>query len=156
MDFEEVYNRFFKDVYLFIFAMSKNPDVAEEITQETFFKALKEIKHFKGSCSVKSWLCQIAKNLYLDHQKRKTILPLDDIPETLSDTDIEQTFLQKNEALSIYKILHYLGEPYKEVFTLRILGDLSFKEIGDIFGKNESWARVTFHRAKLKIRENIK
>lgn len=156
MEFEELYNRFFKDVYLFIFAMSKNPDVAEEITQETFFKALKEIKHFKGNCSVKSWLCQIAKNLYLDQQKRKPVLPFESIPETSSETNIEQAFIQKSKTLSIYKVLHYLDEPYKEVFTLRILGDLSFKEISEIFGKNESWARVTFHRAKLKIRENIK
>lgn len=155
MDFEEIYNRFFKDVYLFVFAMSRNPDVAEEITQETFFRALKEIRHFKGNCSVKSWLCQIAKNLYLDHQKKKPILPLETVPESPSDTDIEQSILQKDEALSIYKVLHYLDEPYKEVFTLRVLGNLSFKEIGEIFSKNESWARVTFHRAKLKIRENI-
>ena len=153
MDFEEIYNRFFKDVYLFILAMSKNPDVAEEITQETFFKAMKEIKHFKGNCSVKSWLCQIAKNLYLDQLKKKPSLPLENVKETAAELDIVQNLVQKSEALSIYEILHYLDEPYKEVFTLRVLGDLSFREIGEIFDKNESWARVTFHRARLKIRE---
>lgn len=155
IDFEELYQRFFKDVYLFVLAMSKDPHIAEEITQETFFKALKEIKHFKGNCSVKSWLCQIAKNLYISHTRKKKHVHSDALNEMPDHSDVEVSCIRKDEALSIYKVLHCLSEPYKEVFTLRVLGDLSFKEIAEIFGKQESWARVTYHRAKLKIKEMI-
>lgn len=153
MDFGELYEKYFKDVYLYVLAISRNPGVAEEITQAAFFKALKEIKSFKGNCSVKSWLCQIAKNLYVDQTRKKKLYPLDAVKEAAAFTDIEKSMVDKSDAISIYRILHYLDEPYKEVFTLRVLGELSFKEIADIFGKNESWARVTYHRARLKIRE---
>lgn len=153
MNFGDTYERYFKDVYLYMLAVSKNEDIAEEITQETFFKALKEIKNFKGNCSVKSWLCQIAKNLYVDQTRKKKAVPLNEVKEAAAFTDIEKSMIDKNYAISIYKILHCLEEPYKEVFTLRVLGELSFKEIADIFCKNESWARVTYHRARLKIRE---
>lgn len=152
MEFGELYEKYFKDVYLFILTISKNSDVAEEITQATFFKALKEIKNFKGNCSVKSWLCQIAKNLYVDQTRKRKLYPLDEVKEAAAFTDIEENMIDKSNAISIYKILHCLEEPYKEVFTLRVLGELSFKEIADIFSKNESWARVTYHRARLKIR----
>lgn len=155
LDFEEIYQRFFKDVYLFVLAMSKDPNIAEEITQETFFKALKEIKHFRGNCSVKSWLCQIAKNLYISYTRKKKSVHSDLLEEMPGESDVESICIQKGEALSIYKLLHCLDDPYKEVFTLRVLGDLSFKEIAEIFDKQESWARVTYHRARLKIRELI-
>ena len=155
LDFEEIYQRFFKDVYLFVLAMSKDPNIAEEITQETFFKALKEIKHFRGSCSVKSWLCQIAKNLYISYTRKKKSVHSDLLEEMPGESDVESICIQKDEALSIYKLLHCLDDPYKEVFTLRVLGDLSFKEIAEIFDKQENWARVTYHRARLKIRELI-
>lgn len=154
-DIEELYNRFFKDVYLFVLAMSKDPHIAEEITQETFFKALKEIKHFHGNCSVKSWLCQIAKNLYISYTRKKKAVHSDALEQIADDLDVEDFCIQKDEALSIYKVLHCLNEPYKEVFVLRVLGDLSFKEIGEIFERQEIWARVTYHRAKTKIREHI-
>lgn len=156
MEFGDIYEKYFKDVYLFMLATTKNADVAEEITQAAFFKALKEIKNFKGSCSVKSWLCQIAKNLYVDQTRKKQLYPLDEVKEAAAFTDIEESMIEKSDAISIYKILHFLEEPYKEVFTLRVLGELSFKEIAEIFGKNESWARVTYHRARIKIRELMK
>ena len=155
VNFEELYDRFFRDVYLFILAMSKDPHIAEEITQETFFKALKEYRHFRGSCSVKSWLCQIAKNLYISYTRKKKSVHSDLLEEMPGESDVESICIQKDEALSIYKLLHCLDDPYKEVFTLRVLGDLSFKEIAEIFDKQENWARVTYHRARLKIRELI-
>lgn len=160
-DFEELYQRFFKDVYLFVLSMSRDPHTAEEITQETFFRALKEMRHFKGNCSVTSWLCQIARNLYLDQlRKSRRLLPESDVEESLSSRqspspDMAETCIKKEDALSIYRILHCLDEPYKEVFTLRALGELSFREIGDIFGKQESWARVTYHRARMKILKEL-
>lgn len=155
MDFEEIYRKYFKDVYLFMLAMSRNPDIAEEITQETFFKALKGIHHFKGNCSPKSWLCQIAKNQYISHMRKKKTVSTEELVLSSNEDNPETALLQKDTALSILKVLHFLDEPYKEVFTLRTLGDLSYKEIGEIFGCQESWARVTYHRAKLKIREHM-
>ena len=161
IDFEELYDRFFRDVYLFVLSMSRDPHTAEEITQETFFRALKEMRHFKGNCSVTSWLCQIARNLYLDQlRKSRRLLPESDVEESLSSRqspspDMAESWIKKEDALSIYRILHCLDEPYKEVFTLRALGELSFREIGDIFGKQESWARVTYHRARMKILKEL-
>lgn len=156
--FEDMYQRFFKDVYLFVFSISKDRQIAEDITQETFFKALKEIKNFRGDCSVKSWLCQIAKNLYISQMRKKSMISLEDmdaVPNQISATSIEQEYIQKEDKLSVYKVLHFLDEPYKEIFLLRTLGDLSFKEIADVFHKTESWARVTYHRARLKIQEAL-
>jgi len=156
--FEDMYQRFFKDVYLFVFSISKDRQIAEDITLETFFKALKEIKNFRGDCSVKSWLCQIAKNLYISQTRKKSMISLEDmdaVPNQISATSIEQEYIQKEDKLSVYKVLHFLDEPYKEIFLLRTLGDLSFKEIADVFHKTESWARVTYHRARLKIQEAL-
>lgn len=162
VDFEEIYEQYFKDVYLFVLAMSQDAGVAEEMTQETFFKAFKNIHKFRKTCSVKTWLCQIAKNTYFTYlKKQKTLLPdlgsIDEGSMAEGHTDsAELIYLRKDEALSLYKVLHYLEEPYKEVFTLRTLGELSFKEIGEIFDRKEGWARVTYHRAKLKIQEFIR
>ena len=159
MDFEEMYRLYFKDVYLFILAMSKSPDIAEEITQETFFKVLKNINKYRGECSVKTWLFQIAKNTYLSHIKKTKHQETEDKisdSESSSQHSMESMCISKDEALSIYKVLHYLEEPYKEVFTLRTLGELSFREIGEILEKSENWARTTFYRAKLKLREELK
>ena len=158
MDFEEIYITYFRDIYLFILAMSKDAQIAEEITQETFFKVLKEVDNFKGTCSVKSWLCQIARNLYIDDFRRRK--KFQEAREKLSDGSregegTETAVVRREEVISIYKALHCLDEPYKEVFSLRMLGELTYKEIGDIFDKSESWARVTYHRAKLKIRDYI-
>lgn len=159
MDFEEIYTLYFRDVYLFILAMSKNAELAEELTQETFFKALKGIDRFEHASSVKTWLCQIGKNTYLSYlKKQKHLAGGDDAAAALPEDAVspEAIFLRKDEALSIYKVLHYLEEPYKEVFTLRTLGDLSFREIGEIFERKEGWARVAYHRAKMKIQKLIK
>lgn len=156
MDFGDIYEKYFRDVYLFILTISKSADIAEEITQATFFKALKEYKNFKGDRYMKSWLCQIAKNLYVDQVRKKKIYSLEEVKEAAAFTDIEESMIDKNDAISIYKILHCLEEPYKEVFTLRVLGELSFKEIADIFNKNDSWARVTYYRARVKIQELMK
>ena len=158
INFEDMYQRFFKDVYLFVFSISKDRQIAEDITQETFFKALKEIKHFRGDCSVKSWLCQIAKNLYISQMRKKSTISIEDmdvVPNQVSGTNIEREYIQKENTLSVYKVLHLLDEPYKEIFLLRTLGELSFKEIADVFHKTESWARVTYHRARLKIQESL-
>ena len=151
-DFGEIYNLYMKDVYKYILALSRNPDVAEEITQETFFKALKNIDRFNGECKISVWLCQIAKNTYYSYcaKEKRRLEHTGDFEQTFS---IEEDFIRKDIALELYKKLHALPEPYKEVFSLRVFGELSYSDIAEIFGKSESWARVTYYRAKLKMEE---
>ena len=152
MDFEEVYKRYVKDVFAFSFSLCRNRAAAEDITSETFLKAMKSSSTFEGKCSVKVWLCQIAKNTYYDYlRKQSKFTELSD--EMPNQSDFELELLNKADALKVHKLLHKLAEPYKEVFSLRTFSELSFAEIGEIFGKSESWARVTFHRAKIKLKE---
>lgn len=152
--FEEVYTNFFSYVYQYALSLCGNEALAEEVTQETFFKALKNIKKFRGECKLNVWLCQIAKNTYFSMcQRNKKSVPLE--MDLESGQDIEEVFISQESALEVHRILHGLEEPYKEVFSLRVLGQLSFQQIAELFGKSESWARVTFYRAKIKIREKL-
>lgn len=150
-DFENIYNQYFKDVYRFVLSMCRDRAIAEEITQETFFKALGSINQFKGNCKISVWLCQIAKNTYFSYaEKQKRFVAYE--PNTESSIhSIDDLILSKEQTFRVHKVLHGLEEPYKEVFTLRVFGELSFAQISEIFGKTESWSRVTFHRAKRKI-----
>lgn len=152
-DFQEVYDLYFKDVYKYALSLCRDEQTAEEVTQETFFKALKHIDSFKGQCRLYVWLCQIAKNTYFTYA-RKTArhTPEHDAP---SGESPEDKLLEKESAFEIHRILHGLSEPYKEVFSLRVFGELSFAQIGILFGKTESWARVAYHRARLKIKEEM-
>ena len=157
VDFEKVYSEYYDTVFHYILSLCKDKYMAEDITQEAFFKALKKIDSFKGECKLSVWLCQIAKNtLYSEIKKRNrevTDVSLDTVP--YYDT-VYQGLLNKEDSLEIHRILHNLKEPYKEVFWMRTFGELSFEEIAHIYGKTESWARVTYHRAKMKIREEIR
>ena len=150
---EELYNEYFHDVYLFVRSLSSDESLAEEITQETFFKAMKSAESFRGECDVRVWLCQIAKNLLYTHNKRASRSTGGEVPETVPDTrvTIESSLEDSQDTYHIHQILHTMDEPYKEVFTLRVFGELTFRQISELFGKTESWARVTFHRAKLRI-----
>ncbi len=154
---EELYNKYFHDVYLYLRSLSKNEELAEEITQETFFKAMKSVSSFKGDCDIRVWLCQIAKNTFLTNSKRNNRYTGDEPSDDLADSrvSIEDSLVDEQQTMVIHRILHEMGEPHKEVFTLRVFGELSFRQIGEIFGKTESWARVTFHRAKLKIIDEL-
>ena len=155
-DFEQVYNLYFRDVYRYALSICRNETVAEEITQETFYKALAKLDSFDGKCKVSVWLCQIAKNTYISMcRKDKHLDPAADTSALVSDIDVEDSFCSREAAFAIHKILHALDEPYKEVFSLRTFGALSFRQIGELFGKTESWARVTYHRARLKIKEEL-
>ncbi len=153
MDFQQVYDLYFKDVYKYVLSLSKDPLLAEEITQETFFKALNGIDSFRGQCRLYVWLCQIAKNTYYTYCSRsgreKRQMDPDD------PTNLEERLLERETAFEIHRVLHNLPEPYKEVFSLRTFGELSFHQIGILFDKTESWARVTYHRARLKIKEEL-
>ena len=154
---EELYKDYFHDVYLYIRSLSADEHLAEDITQETFFRALKSVNSFRGDCDIRVWLCQIAKNLLYTHSKKSSRFTGEEVPETVADTNvsIEDMVADEQQSMDIHRVLHTLSEPYKEVFSLRVFGELSFRQIGDIFGKTESWARVSFHRAKLKIIEEL-
>ena len=156
-DFQEVYNLYFREVYRYALSLCRNEAVAEEVTQETFYKALEKLDSFDGKCKISVWLCQIAKNTYISMCRRdKHRDPDADIDTFQSGGSMEDRFLEKETAFAIHKILHTLDEPYKEVFSLRAFGELSFRQIAELFGKTEAWARVTYHRARLKIQEELK
>ena len=156
-DFQEVYELFFRDVYRYALSLCRNEATAEEITQETFYKALAKLDSFDGKCKVSVWLCQIAKNTYISMcRKNRHMDPYADTDMLPCDGYLEERFCDREMAFAIHKILHDLEEPYKEVFSLRTFGELSFKQIAELFGKTETWARVTYHRARLKIKEELK
>ena len=157
LNIQEVYEQYFTVVYRYLLSLSHNTHIAEELTQETFFKALKTVDDFRGDCDLRVWLCQISKNTYYDYlKKNKKYAPeSQDEKEESFPSDLLQNFSDKETALQVHKVLHRLSEPYKEVFSLRVFGELSFAEISSLFGKSESWARVTYHRACKKIREEL-
>lgn len=156
-EFDRVYTEYFDMVYGYVLRLCRDPALAEEATQEAFFKALKNLSSFRGEGkggSLRSWLCSIAKNTcysLLEKRRRRGSLP----QEAPDPFDMEGRFADKETALQIHRVLHTLPEPYREVFWLRALGELSFGQIAALFGKTESWARVTYHRAKLKLREKL-
>ena len=164
MDIEKLYREYFTPVYRYTLSLVHDPNMAEEITQETFFRALKKINDYRGEASLKVWLCQIARNLSFDSLKRQSkttaLTKHDDESDDYelpagSESDPEEQLLRKQTAMKIHRILHDLKEPYKEVFQLRTFGDLSFAEIGELFGKSESWARVTYYRSRMMIKEEL-
>lgn len=156
MDIEKLYELYFMQVYSYVMTLAKNHNAAEEITQNTFLRAMQAAPSRRGESSELTWLCAIAKNMYIDeYRKQKKIQPLTEYGELLSDDSIEQSMENADSSYRIHCILHTLEEPYKEVFHLRVFGELPFKTIGAIFGKTENWARVTYHRARLKIIERI-
>lgn len=164
MDIEKLYREYFTPVYRYTLSLVHDPDMAEEITQETFFRALKKINDYRGEASLKVWLCQIARNLSFDSLKRQSkttaLTKHDDESDDYelpagSESDPEEQLLRKQTAMKIHRILHDLKEPYKEVFQLRTFGDLSFAEISELFGKSESWARVTYYRSRMMIKEEL-
>ena len=156
MDYEKLYNAYYMQVYSYAVALTKNPEQAEEIAQHTFVKALSAKSGYKAKSSELTWLCSIAKNLYYDELRRKKKLTgVEDVTSTPSGDDMEKAVSDADAAFRIHLVLHDLEEPYKEVFQLRVFGELSFSQIASIFGKTESWARVTYHRARLKIKERM-
>ena len=153
---EEIYKEYFETVKKYLFCLTHNNDIAEELTQETFYKAVKNIHTFKDDCKISVWLCKIAKNTWLDSiKKNKNIIDMADNElfeiESLETTD--ETVISNQGKLELYKKIQKLDEKTRDVIYLRITGDLNFKEIGDIFNKTENWARITFYRGKQKLKE---
>ena len=151
---EEIYQKYVNTVYKYLLSKTHNTDLAEELTQETFYRAIRASDSYDGSCTVSTWLCAIAKNLLREYWRKH--------PETeeISETDdsvqsSEDTVLASLERVHLMRKLHLLEEPWREILYLRIYGSLSFREIGDIFERNENWARVNYYRGKEKLRKEI-
>lgn len=149
----------YEAVYRYTLALCKNETLAEDVTQDTFLKAMKAYEGFKGECSLYTWLCSIAKREFLNRiRKQSHENSMDesfDVPDEKSDS-LENLIQKKDTAMYIHTLLHKMDEPYKEVFSLRVFGELSFSEIAKLFSKTESWARVTFHRARKIINEQLR
>ncbi len=152
---EKLYEAYYMRVFSYVMTLAGNRTLAEEITQETFFRAFSRQSGFHGESDEATWLCAIAKNLFLDEKRRQRRCgPLPhDLPD--SGKTMEQSAVDRDASFRIHQALHDLEEPYREAFELRIFGELSFREIGMIFGKTENWARVTYHRARLKLQERM-
>ncbi|MCI8803939.1 MAG: sigma-70 family RNA polymerase sigma factor [Oscillibacter sp.] len=153
-DMEQVYRQHARTVYKFLLAQCRDEHLAEELTQETFYQAVRSADRFDGSCKVSVWLCQIAKHLWYQHlrkQKRKAPVSPEDIPESPGPS-AEEGLLEREGRMDLLRLVHDLPEPQREVVYLRAFGGLSFREIGDVVGRTENWARVTFYRCKEKLR----
>lgn len=157
---EEIYKEYATTVYKYLFCLTQNKDISEELTQETFASAIKDIKKFRGECKLSVWLCQIAKHLWfkeLKTSKKNISVPLEEIKDNiLYEKSLEETICEKEEKLKLFKDMQKLDEKSREVMYLRMIGNLSYEEIGEVLGKTGNWARVTFYRAKQKIREENK
>ena len=152
---ERLYNAYYMRVFSFVMTLSGDRHTAEEITQETFFRAFSKPSEFRNESDEVTWLCAIAKNCFTDETRRrnKTCAIPEDTPA--AGRSIEQMVTDKDSSFRIHTVLHSLEEPYREIFELRIFGELSFSQIGTIFGKTENWARVTYHRARLRLQERM-
>ena len=159
MEFEQIYSTYFKSVYRYIWKLSGDEHIAEEITSETFLKAMKSIGDFRGECDMRVWICQIAKNTYYSYLKKNHKMVGVDETELQSIADpnafVEEQVGIQDEARQIRKILHTMPGPYKEVFMWRVFGELSFKEIGSLYSKTDNWACVTYHRARKMIQDRL-
>lgn len=152
-DIEQLYKEYAKQVYKYLFSLCHNEQMAEELMQETFFRAIKSIKTFDGTCKIYVWLCQIAKHIWYQelekNNRTKTTELLPEIPS--AGHSLEENIILREGKMNLFKELHLLAEPMREVMYLRLTGEFSFREIGEILGRDETWARVTFYRGKQKI-----
>ena len=153
-EMEAIYQQHAQTVFRYLLSLTGDEDLSEELTQETFYQAIRSSGRFDGNCKVTTWLCAIAKNVLLSHRRKHPAT------EDLEAADLTVPSAEQEASLSLSRVeliksLHGMPEPYREVLYLRLFGDLSFREIGDVFGKSENWARVTFYRGKEKIRKEV-
>ena len=153
---ERMYEACYMRVYSYTMTLAGNRQLAEEITQETFCRAMAQSGSFRREADEVTWLCTIARNLFYDEKRReRKNAPIpEDAPS--DEKSVEQIAADRDSSFRVHLALHALEEPYREAFELRVFGELSFREIGMIFGKTENWARVTYHRARLKLQERMK
>ena len=151
---EQIYKQYATTVYKFLLSKCRDEDLAEELTQETFYQAIKSIDHFDGRSQISTWLCAIARNILSSYSRKNKV------HEPLEDADIpvegeETSVLNSMAGVELMRKLHSLPEPYREVMYMRVFGDLSFKEIGDILGKTDNWARVIYYRGKERLSKEV-
>lgn len=155
-DIEKAYTLHSHDVYKYLLSLSHDKDLAEELTQETFFRAMRTLSNYDGSCKLSVWLCQIAKHLWYQWLDKHSRQKQAELTEGLQgDESPEMSVILRAEKAALYKAIHSLPEPMRELVHMRLTGEFSFAEIGAILGKNENWARTTFYRAKQKIIEKM-
>lgn len=159
---EELYKEYSKLVYNYLYSLCRDSAISEELTQETFYKAIKGINKFNNEYKISTWLCQIAKNAWIDYlrkEKRQKMISIDDenyVEKIILEKSLEENIEEQNKIIDLYKNIHKLDSDTREVFYLRIKGELSFKEIGEILNKSENWARIAFYRGKIKLKEAMK
>jgi RNA polymerase sigma-70 factor (ECF subfamily) len=155
-DIERAYKLHAQDVYKYLLSLSHDEDLAEELTQETFFRAMRTIGNYNGSCKLSVWLCQIAKHLWYQWLSKRTRHKQVELTNEIKGGESpEHSTVLHGEKTALYKIVHSLPEPMRELVHMRLTGEFTFAEIGEILGKNENWARTTFYRAKQKIIERM-
>lgn len=155
--FEALFAKYFQRVYRFALSLTRDAHAAEELTQQTFFKALRGIHGFEGRSDPATWLCSIAKHEFYDHARKdreRAVEPNSPLLAREGESP-EALALRRDQAMRLHERLHALAEPYREVFTLRVFGELRFAQIAALFGRTESWARVTFYRAKRSLQDEI-
>ena len=153
MDMDLIYREYAQYVWKYLMSLCGDEDTAQELTQETFYQAVRSVDRYDGSCKVSTWLCQIAKHLWyreMERRKRKGTSELTADMESL-EKPVEEQLMVKEEKMELFRKVHVLDEISKEIVLLRVTGAFSFKEIAELFGKNENWARVTYYRAKQKL-----
>ena len=153
-DMEKIYQEHAQTVFKFLMSQCHDESLAEELTQETFYQAVKSIHRFDGSCKISVWLCQIAKHLWYQHLQKKNRQTPDADQEQLA-ASAEEELLSREDHLELLRQIHSLPDPAREVVYLRAFGGLSFREIGDVLGKTENWARVTFYRSKERLKGGL-
>ena len=155
---EEIYKEYSETIYKYLFCLTQNKEIAEDLTQETFTIAVRDIKKYRGECKLSVWLCQIAKHLWYKELKRKNKsiqISLEDIEEDFLCYDTaEEKLLAKEDKLKLFKNIQKLDEKSRQVVYMRMIGYLNYEEIGEVLGKTSNWARVTFYRAKQKLKED--
>lgn len=151
---EQVYRAYFTDVYRYCLKLTGDASKAEELTSGAFFRAMQKLDSFRGECELRVWLCEIAKNLWLSERRKDRSAPMPD--DLLSaEPSPESAAIRKDDAERAAAAVHALKEPYKEVFLLRVYGEMPFEQIGKLFGKTANWACVTFHRARTRVKTEL-
>ncbi len=152
-DMEQTYKEHARSVFKYLFSLSHDESLAEELTQETFYRAVYSIEKYDGSCKISVWLCQIAKHVWYQELEKRKRRKTEELTEDMVSSDLspEDSSILLNDKISLYKAINTLGEPMKDVVYMRLSGEFSFSEIGEVLGKSENWARTTFYRAKQKI-----
>lgn len=151
---EKLYQEHARTVYRYLYSITHDSDLAEELTQETFYQAIESIERYDGSCKITTWLCAIAKNQLIVYRRKHPTMQEWEGTDSISSS-AEKDVLEKMDLVELMKKLHECQEPYREIMYLRMFGNLSFKEIGEILDKTENWARVMYYRGKERLRKEL-